>query len=118
MPRKLLVFLALALAPLTTSSASAQQPTQAPDHEPEKLDSVNAAVVTARIATKDKRYADAEILMLKVTADKPQIVIPWVELGLAQTLCLVKRSMRLMLCGLSRQVEKRQKKRRACQAQK
>jgi len=84
MPRKLLVFLALALAPLTTSSASAQQPTQAPDHEPEKLDSVNAAVVTARIATKDKRYADAEILMLKVTADKPQLVIPWVELGLAQ----------------------------------
>ncbi len=50
----------------------------------EKMDNVNAAVVAARAATKDKRYADAEALMLKITSSKPELVIPWMELGLAQ----------------------------------
>jgi tetratricopeptide (TPR) repeat protein len=45
---------------------------------------VNADVIAARAATKDKRYADAEALMLKDTAAKPELIIPWVELGLAQ----------------------------------
>ena len=37
---------------------------------------VNAAVVAARAATKDKRYADSEALMLKVTSSRPELVIP------------------------------------------
>ena len=51
---------------------------------PEKMDQVNAAVVAARAATKEKRYADAEALMLKITTSRPELVIPWMELGLAQ----------------------------------
>ena len=45
---------------------------------------VNQAVVAARAASKDKRYADAEALMLKTTADNPTLIVPRVELGLAQ----------------------------------
>ncbi len=48
------------------------------------MDKVNAAVVAARAATKEKRYTDAEELMLKVTSSRPELVIPWIELGLAQ----------------------------------
>ena len=50
----------------------------------EKMDKVNAAVVAARAATKDKRYADAEALMVPITTSRPELVIPWMELGLAQ----------------------------------
>jgi tetratricopeptide (TPR) repeat protein len=66
--------------------ASAQSTTQgnAAAAQPDKVQDVNAAVVAARAATKDKRYADAEALMLKVTQEKPELVVPWVELGLAQ----------------------------------
>src|SRR5262249_34992561 len=35
-------------------------------------------------ATKETRYADAEALMLQVTNSRPELVVPWVELGLAQ----------------------------------
>jgi tetratricopeptide (TPR) repeat protein len=49
-----------------------------------KVEDVNAAVVAARAATKDKKYADAEALMLQVTSARPEMVIPWLELGLAQ----------------------------------
>ena len=45
---------------------------------------VNAALVAARQATKEKRYADSEELMRKVTEANPNMVLPWVELGLAQ----------------------------------
>ena len=48
------------------------------------IDNVNAAVVAARAATKDQRFADAEALMLKLTASQPEMVVPWAELGLAQ----------------------------------
>jgi tetratricopeptide (TPR) repeat protein len=44
----------------------------------------NADLLAARAATKEKRYADAESLMLKVTAARPELILPWVELGLAQ----------------------------------
>jgi tetratricopeptide (TPR) repeat protein len=76
---KRLFFILLAVS-TASSLLSAQQNSSAS----EKQDSVNSAVVAARAATKEKRYADAEALMLKVTSDKPQLVIPWVELGLAQ----------------------------------
>ncbi len=51
---------------------------------PLKTADVNAAVVAARAATKDTHYADAEALMLQVTSSRPELVVPWVELGLAQ----------------------------------
>lgn len=45
---------------------------------------VNAMLGQARKATAEKRYADAEALMLKVTQSQPGVILPWVELGLAQ----------------------------------
>jgi tetratricopeptide (TPR) repeat protein len=70
-------------APAIASSPSASQAV-GPDSLPEKIDDVNAAVVSARTAMKDKRYDDAETLMLRVTSSRPELVIPWLELGLAQ----------------------------------
>lgn len=69
---------------LSATAASAQSPQSGAAAPPEKLDNVNTAVVAARADTKNKRFADAEALMLKLTQDKPQLVIPWVELGFAQ----------------------------------
>jgi tetratricopeptide (TPR) repeat protein len=51
---------------------------------PQKTSDVNVAIVAARAATKDTHYADAEALMLQVTSSRPELVVPWVELGLAQ----------------------------------
>jgi tetratricopeptide (TPR) repeat protein len=62
----------------------AAQAAQQPALSPMSTDNVNAAVTAARAATKEKRYADAEALMLKVTAADRAFVLPWVELGLAQ----------------------------------
>jgi len=45
---------------------------------------LNAEIVAARNATKEKRFADSEALMLKVTQADPSLILPWVELGLAQ----------------------------------
>jgi tetratricopeptide (TPR) repeat protein len=45
---------------------------------------INEQVIAARVATKDKRYADAEALMLPVTAEKPDLLVPRLELGFAQ----------------------------------
>lgn len=44
----------------------------------------NTAIVEARTATKEGRFADSEALMQKLTQDKPNLILPWVELGLAQ----------------------------------
>ena len=49
-----------------------------------KSENVNADLVAARKATAEKRYADSEALMLTVTQNNPNLVLPWVELGLAQ----------------------------------
>jgi tetratricopeptide (TPR) repeat protein len=51
---------------------------------PQKTSDVNAAIVAARAYTKDTHYADAEALMLQATSSRPELVVPWVELGLAQ----------------------------------
>ena len=48
------------------------------------LKEINADVLAARDADREKRYADAEALMLKNTRAKPDLILPWVELGLAQ----------------------------------
>lgn len=44
----------------------------------------NDTLFAARAANKDKRYADAEALMLKATSAQPELLYPWVELGIAQ----------------------------------
>ncbi|MGA2569685.1 MAG: tetratricopeptide repeat protein [Terracidiphilus sp.] len=59
-----------------TNAASAITKKQATD--------INAALVAARQATKEGRYGDSEALMLNVTAANPNLVLAWVELGLAQ----------------------------------
>jgi tetratricopeptide (TPR) repeat protein len=48
------------------------------------VEAVNADLKTARAANAEKRYADAEALMLKDTAAKPNLPYPWIELGNAQ----------------------------------
>lgn len=60
---------------------AAQEPIPAGKKDPENL---NAAIVAARKATAEKRFADSEALMATVTADNPKLILPWVELGLAQ----------------------------------
>ena len=45
---------------------------------------INADLTAARAATKEGRYPDSEALMLKVTQSNPNLVLPWIELGLAQ----------------------------------
>lgn len=73
----------VALALSFSCSASAVGQAQN-NKESGSIENVNAAVVAARAATKDQHYADAEALMLKVTAAQPELVVPWAELGLAQ----------------------------------
>jgi tetratricopeptide (TPR) repeat protein len=48
------------------------------------VDAINTDLKAASIANQEKRYADAESLMLKDTAAKPDLVLPWVQLGTAQ----------------------------------
>jgi tetratricopeptide (TPR) repeat protein len=45
---------------------------------------VNTDVIAARAANREKRYADAEAFILKDTVSKPDLILPWIELGLAQ----------------------------------
>ena len=45
---------------------------------------VNTDVLAARQASAEKRYGDAEALMLKDTTDHPELIVPRVELGLAE----------------------------------
>lgn len=48
------------------------------------VDALNADLKAASTANQEKRYADAEALMLKDTQAKPDLVLPWVQLGTAQ----------------------------------
>jgi tetratricopeptide (TPR) repeat protein len=48
------------------------------------VDAANADLKAARAANQEKRYADAEALMLKDTASQPKMVYLWLELGNAQ----------------------------------
>ncbi len=48
------------------------------------VDAINADLKTASAALQEKRYADAESVMLRVTAERPDLILPWVQLGTAQ----------------------------------
>ena len=63
------------------STVCAQEPTPGGKKESESL---NAVITAARKATAEKRFADSEAMMAKDTADNPKLILPWVELGLAQ----------------------------------
>lgn len=86
---------AFLLALLTSISAPAWaqlpplgEPSKVPGAPPPpgsvNLDAINADLKAAIAANQEKRYADAEALMLKDTAAKPDLVLPWVQLGTAQ----------------------------------
>jgi tetratricopeptide (TPR) repeat protein len=70
-----------ALLLFTSSAALTQEPKPAGKKDSEGL---NAQIVAARNATAEKRFADSEAMMSKVTAENPKLILPWVELGLAQ----------------------------------
>src|SRR5260370_16149677 len=63
------------------STAWAQEPTPAGKKESE---SVSAVIIAACKATAEKRFADSEAMMSKVTTDDRKLILPWVDLGLAQ----------------------------------
>ncbi len=69
--------------PVPTPAGTPSTNTPTPVSKKEALD-MNAALVAARQATKEKRYAESEELMRKATEANPNVVLPWVELGLAQ----------------------------------
>lgn len=74
------IFLAAILLAAMPLAASAQEEDAKPqiDNGAKKLiQQINADVLTAR-------YADAEAIMLKDTAFKPDLILPWIELGRAQ----------------------------------
>jgi tetratricopeptide (TPR) repeat protein len=85
-------FVVLAIsAPAQNAPNPLPSPTPAPGDQPEnrpvtKKESadINAAIIAARAATKDKHFADSEALMLKATKSNSNLILPWVELGLAQ----------------------------------
>lgn len=75
------------------SGAPLPQPAPPMGPQPETMDGAvtkkeasnwNEMIVQARTATKDKRYGDSEALMLQATRENPNLILPWVELGLAQ----------------------------------
>lgn len=87
--------LVLAVSPVVAQQNNAPLPAPAPPGAPlpaaegrpvtkKETESLNADIAAARAANGQKRYADAESLMLKVTAGNPNLILPWVELGTAQ----------------------------------
>src|SRR6266496_2718293 len=87
----LLAFLLPGFAQQNNAPLPAPAPPLAPIPRPDDsavtkkgAESVNAEIVAARKATSEKRFADSEALMQKVTANNPNLIIPWVELGLAE----------------------------------
>lgn len=91
--RLLLLLAASAALPLCTSAQlpplSGGAPAAAPapggaSGSKVSVDAINADLKTAATALQEKRYADAESVMLKVTAERPDLILPWVQLGTAQ----------------------------------
>ena len=74
--------LSVSVLPAQESSPSAKATEGAAT--PRKMEGVNADLVAARKATAEKRFADSEALMAPVTQSNPALILPWVELGLAQ----------------------------------
>jgi len=94
MKSRLLVLLAssaffplFTLAQLPPLSGGAPAAAPAPGAAPGSkvsVDAINADLKSAATALQEKRYADAESTMLRVTAQRPDLILPWVQLGTAQ----------------------------------
>jgi tetratricopeptide (TPR) repeat protein len=83
----LLAFSSAAFAQLPPLAGSTTKPGATPvppTPASTAVDALNADLKAAIAANQEKRYADAETLMLKDTAAKPDLVLPWVQLGTAQ----------------------------------
>jgi tetratricopeptide (TPR) repeat protein len=76
-----ILVLCCAILLYAVSSPRAQEPLPAGKKD---SGSLNAQIVAARKATAEKRFADSEAMMSKVTTEDPKLVLPWVELALAQ----------------------------------
>jgi tetratricopeptide (TPR) repeat protein len=94
-PLMTVVFASSLLAVASAQENGAPQPKPAPQAAPvprpddrsvgkKASEKINLDIVQARQATADGHYADAELLMQKVTHDNPSLILPWVELGAAQ----------------------------------
>jgi tetratricopeptide (TPR) repeat protein len=79
----LLLALPLALPSTLTAQDSANKP-KTDSGTSKVIASINTDVLAARKANAEHRYGDAEALMLKDLADHPAMVIPRVELALAE----------------------------------
>lgn len=79
------------LPPLGSAQQTAPSPAT-PDQKPSVQSPVNSLTVetanndlkAARAANQEKRYTDAEVLMLRDTAARPNMPYLWIELGQAQ----------------------------------
>jgi len=83
-PTSLALLTAAAFAQLPPLGEPSKSPAPPPPPGSVNLDAINADLKAAIAANQEKRYADAETLMLKDTAAKPDLVLPWVQLGTAQ----------------------------------
>ena len=70
--------------PLPTPAPAGTPHTDTAPVTKKETGNVNADLVAARAATREHRYGDAEALMEKDTHANPNLVLPWIELGLAQ----------------------------------
>jgi hypothetical protein len=71
------------LPPLGQSSDQKPAPAAAPPPSRLTVEAANADLKTARTANQEKRYADAEALMLRDTAARADMPYLWIELGQA-----------------------------------
>jgi tetratricopeptide (TPR) repeat protein len=78
------VLFALSVPILFAQEGTAPQKPTEPAVQTKRAENLNALLVEARKATAEKRFADSEALMLPVTQSNPNLILPWVELGLAQ----------------------------------
>ena len=83
-PLACMVFFALSLPGLSAQESSPSAKATEGATTARKMEGLNAELVAARKATAEKRFADSEALMLPVTQSSPELILPWVELGLAQ----------------------------------
>jgi len=83
-PLACVVLVALSTPILFGQEGTAPQKPPEPAVTTKKSENLNALLVEARKATAEKRFADSEALMLPVTQNNPNLILPWVELGLAQ----------------------------------
>lgn len=80
-----LTYLPLLLALAPCFAAARPLPATYQDSSAAKFSGdVNAALKAARADNQEKKFAEAEALMLPFTTSQPELILPWIELGTAQ----------------------------------